>query len=123
MLGEVGQCSRCEAPGSYSKFCIMSGFFGIAVCGRLLNIDVDMTNRLKDELPGESGTLPGIRPTSGAYCQRAIVKASSTEVKSRLWVDKNSFSVAFLKSTEGVWLRNTLEDPKGDRAIVSVHRP
>lgn len=84
-MGEVWQCSRFEATGSYSKFCILSGFYGMTVCGRALNIDLHITSRLSDEMQGESGALPGIKSIPGTCCEGAVVTVPSADVKPPSW--------------------------------------
>ena len=71
-MGEVWQCSRFEATGSYSKFCILSGFYGMTVCGRALNILLDTSSRLLDELQRESGAPPRVKPVLGTCCEVAF---------------------------------------------------
>ena len=71
-MGEVWQCFRFEAPGSYSKFCILSGFYGVTVSGRALNIHHDTTNRLSHELQRKSEAPPRIKPILGPCCEGAF---------------------------------------------------
>ena len=80
-MGEVRQCSRFEAAGSYSKFCILSGFYGMTVCGPALNIHLERTSRLSDELQGESGAPPRVKSIPGTCCEGAVVTVPSADVK------------------------------------------
>jgi len=68
-MGEVRQCSRFEATGSYSKFCILSGFYGMTVGGRALNIDLHITSPLSDERQGESGAPQKVKPILRTCCE------------------------------------------------------